>query len=260
MPPLRAGTPRKPMALQRTNSVHMAVPPLAINLAVDITAAGLTTLAVAPLITAFDEAITRSAAGGNLWAALGDRIKSIITKPVAFFNSPAFRWMFFVYAATYTTTNSLKSIQLAAAVSLGFFATFLVTVVNTSAGILKDSAYSRLFGCAEDGCVITPNSAYVVWFLRDLLAFTFILTLPPVLANIAGIPLGLARFTTPVLAQYFTTPLHCASPPREVSTTHLCLLSAAGHALTCPLPSLCHGLSPGLHLSDFPLSPRRPMA
>ena len=28
------------------------------------------------------------------------------------------------------------------------------------------------------------------------------------MGQLVGIPLGLARFTTPILAQYFTTPLH----------------------------------------------------
>ena len=185
----------------------MAIPPLAINLAVDVAAAGLTAAAVAPLCSVLDEGITRAAAGGDLWSAIGGGMKNIVTKPVEFLGGPAFQWMWLVYAATYSAANSLKSIQ-AAWISLGFIAVITVAVVNTCVGIAKDSAYSQLFGCDDDGCVITPRSAYITWFMRDLVAFSFILSLPIPLAAALGLPLGMVRFLTPVLAQYLTTPLH----------------------------------------------------
>ena len=66
-----------------------------------------------------------------------------------------------------------------------------------------------MFGCDdEEGCKVTPTMAYITWFIRDVTAFTFILTLPSVLAPLLKIPLDLAKFTTPVFAQYFTTTLH----------------------------------------------------
>ena len=36
----------------------------------------------------------------------------------------------------------------------------------------------------------------------------FILTLPPIIKAQFGLPMDLAKFTTPILAQYFTTPMH----------------------------------------------------
>jgi hypothetical protein len=196
----------------------MAVPgtyTLAVNLAVDVAAAGVTAFCVAPLIAAFDEAITRSASGEmNLWTALGNRLKSIVTKPGQFFTSAAFKWMWIVYAATYITANSLKTLETAAGFGFGFATTLAVTIVNMSCGIAKDSAYSKMFGCdtddnKDDGCTITPRSAYITWFLRDVTAFSFILTLPPIVsATFPRIPLDLAKFTTPIFAQYFTTVLH----------------------------------------------------
>lgn len=184
---------------------------LAIKLAVDAGSAGLTALAVAPLIAAFDEAITKSASGGSLWGSLGGRLNSIVSQPAEFFGSVAFIWMWIVYAATYATSNSLKSIEASTGVKLGFLSTFCVTIVNMSCGIAKDAAYAKLFGSksGKDGkTVSTPPAAYFTWFLRDLLAFTFILTLPPIIKELFGMPEDLAKFTTPVLAQYFTTPLH----------------------------------------------------
>jgi len=118
--------------------------------------------------------------------------------------------MWIVYAATYGTANSLKSIEAALHVKLGFVATLLVTLVNMSCGIAKDAAYAKMFGAkdAKDGGSRTPALAFVIWFVRDLVAFTFILTLPPLITARLGVAEELAKFATPVVAQYFTTPLH----------------------------------------------------
>lgn len=61
---------------------------------------------------------------------------------------------------------------------------------------------------AKGGQSHTPRLALLIWFLRDLVAFTFILTLPAVITARLGIAEEVAKFATPVLAQYFTTPLH----------------------------------------------------
>lgn len=208
-----------PLTSSNINTKRLAVPSvaaasdLAIHLGVDVVAASVTAVCVAPLLAAFDEAITRSASGEtNLWAALGQRLRQIVTQPGAFFQSLAFQWMWIVYACTYMTANSLKSIETWAGVSFGFGSTLAVTIVNMSCGIAKDSAYSKLFGCdgddTDEGCKVTPKKAYLTWFLRDVLAFTFILSLPSMVATKLRIPLDVAKFTTPILAQYFTTVLH----------------------------------------------------
>ena len=126
------------------------------------------------------QAITKSASGESLWGALGRRIGSIVLKPVEFFSSVAFVWMWIVYSATYVATNSLKTIEAETGIQLGFAATFMVAVVNMSCGIAKDAAYAKMFGSKdakdEGKSSGTPTPAFIIWFLRDLLAFTFILT------------------------------------------------------------------------------------
>lgn len=69
---------------------------------------------------------------------------------------------------------------------------------------------AKMFGSkgAKDGGSKTPIWAFITWFFRDLVAFTFILTLPPIITAKMGVAEDLAKFATPVLAQYFTTPLH----------------------------------------------------
>ena len=189
---------------------------LAAKLALDATSASVTALAVAPLVAAFDEAITRSASGEPLWTALGKRLVGIMSKPAEFFASTAFVWMWIVYAATYLTSNALKSIESATSIRLGFLATVCVTLVNMSCGIAKDAAFAKMFSKGEGKT--TPLTAYVTWFLRDLVAFTFILTMPPTIKRTFGFPEDLAKFMAPILGQYFTTPL--AAPPRLQYVQH----------------------------------------
>ena len=91
--------------------------------------------------------------------------------------------MWIVYSATYVATNSLKTIEAETGIEFGFAATFMVAVVNMTCGIAKDAAYAKMFGSKEskdDGKGKgTPTPAFIIWFLRDLLAFTFILTRAP---------------------------------------------------------------------------------
>lgn len=195
---------------RRVVPIEMQVDGLAARLAVDCGAAAITAAVVAPLIAAIDEAITRSASGGDksLWDPLLLRLKSIFISPCLFFASKAFQWMWLVYAITYLTASGLRTIQDAFGLSLGIFATVLLTIINVSLNIAKDSAFSQMFGCDEDGCMITPKRAYVTWFLRDLIAFTFILTLPPIVSSTLGLNLAMSYFFVPIVGQYFTTPLH----------------------------------------------------
>lgn len=82
--------------------------------------------------------------------------------------------------------------------------------VNMTCGIAKDSAYARMFSTSKSTTIKTktPLSAYVIWFARDLLSFTFVLTLPEVISKLSQVDLSIAKFATPILAQFFTTPLH----------------------------------------------------
>lgn len=131
----------------------------------------------------------------HLWAALGRRLR-------------------IVYSATYLAANGLRSVGTTTGVPLGFIATVIVTLVNTGCGIAKDSAFAEMFGSsgskgAEPKAKKMPPAVFAIWFLRDLVSFTFVLTLPDVPAKkISRIDVSTARFLTPVLAQYFTTTLH----------------------------------------------------
>uniref|UniRef100_A0A7S4NF68 Uncharacterized protein n=1 Tax=Odontella aurita TaxID=265563 RepID=A0A7S4NF68_9STRA len=194
---------------------------LAVHLGVDALSACLTALCVAPLITVFDEAIARSASGREgLWTAFGRRMRSALSDPLSFFMSDAFRWMWIVYASTYFIANGLGGIERVSGMKFGFLSTLAVTVVNMVCGIAKDSAYSKMFGGSDtpedeggdesNTETSTPMLAYATWFARDVTAFSFILTLPPMAASAFPrfINLDLARFASPILAQYVTTMLH----------------------------------------------------
>ena len=173
-------------------------------------AASTTALVVAPLIACFDEAITRSANNKNtdetLWGVVRQRGTEIVQHPWQFLQSRAFQWVFLVYAATYWAANTVAPLQ------WGFLATVIVTLVNMTCGIAKDSAFAKMFANADgktnNNNNKTPLGAFLVWFARDLVSFTFVLTLPQVIHKATKLDLRLAKFATPILAQYFTTPLH----------------------------------------------------
>lgn len=171
-------------------------------------AACTTACVVAPLIACFDEAITRSSNGDeNLWVVLRQRGMDIVQHPLQFGQSLAFRWVLFVYAATYFAANTVAPLS-----SLGFLATVIVTLVNMTCGIAKDSAFAKMFATSKEGGnnnnSKTPLSAFLVWFARDLVSFTFVLTLPQVIHQATNLDLRVSKFATPILAQYLTTPLH----------------------------------------------------
>jgi len=197
------------------------------QLAVRGLAAASTALVVAPLIACFDEAITRASNGSeNVWVVLAQRLRTVASHPVQFVASPAFRWVWMVYAATYFAANLVQPL------SIGFAATVLVTLVNMTCGIAKDAAYATMFQQQQEipnsnrrrrrpkktnelattttkKSSSTPLSALLVWFARDLVSFTFVLTLPELISQAAPkLDLRLTKFATPVVAQYFTTPLH----------------------------------------------------
>jgi hypothetical protein len=195
--------------------------------AIDLVAAGLTAACVSPFVAALDEAIARSNQGEPLLRVLLHRSSCIARSPREFFGSTAFAWMWRVYLATYGANNVLRSFEAATSIDLGFGATVVVTAVCTIVALAKDAAYAKLFSTKDgkDSAArrSTPLTAYVAWFLRDLVAFTFTLTLPPLIEQHLGVSLTTAKMCTPLIGTMFTTPFNffgvsvCERPAASLS-------------------------------------------
>jgi hypothetical protein len=192
--------------LTRTGAPCCLLPPLVAALAADVAAGGLAAVGCAPLVACTDQAITLNANGGaKLWPTLIDKMKGVVRKPVAFFSSAAFVWLWFVYFMTYAVANATATLSRACGVSPTIPVLVCSTIANMGTCVAKDAAFARMLSRqGEDKPV--PVQSYVAWFGRDIITMGFVFTLPTLLA--ARVPDLVCRLAAPLVAQYFTTPLH----------------------------------------------------
>jgi hypothetical protein len=116
--------------------------------------------------------------------------------------------LWFVYSVTYLAANSIDTISESFGMNPAIPVLIASTTANTIACITKDAAFARMFGKPQ-GKKKVPVSSYVVWLGRDLITAFSAFTLPPMLVAY-HVPALLSRLAGPVVAQYFTTPLHLA--------------------------------------------------
>lgn len=86
----------------------------------DVLVAGNVSLMITPFMTVIDKAVVERAAAASSSAAAGasrsvstcvrQNIVAIARHPLQYVQSPTFKWMWFTYAATYSTANTLRTI------------------------------------------------------------------------------------------------------------------------------------------------------
>jgi hypothetical protein len=210
---------------------------LSLKLVGDVAVAFAVTFAVSPFLTVVDKAIVESANGTkNILASARHSVGTMIQHPVQYLKSPTFLLMWAVYSATYSTANSFKTLEehqshlarrndkpSAGTIQLGKMGIFLgTTFVNSSASILKDRAYARMFStAAKTNLMSTPsksftNTTYAMWIMRDLSVIGSSFLLPDLvskhLVECYGIDASKAQsfcqLTLPVAAQFVAGPFH----------------------------------------------------
>ena len=82
----------------------------------------------------------------SLWSLAGKEVKHIVTQPHIFFPGFSFRWMYMVYAATYTANNLGEHLNITENISQPIQKLFFVFVVNTVCSLIKDKKYAVHFG------------------------------------------------------------------------------------------------------------------
>jgi len=193
----------------------------------DVLCAATVTAVAAPFLTIVDKALVERAAGAK--SVLGSAQESLtfmLRHPVRYLKSPTFLWMWATYAATYSAANSLQTVteyrQAVRNQSTSCTAVFLgTTATNSTASMLKDRAYARLFGTQHHPNVMTnnhsvPKLSYAVWVARDFTVIGSSFILPDRVAPLLQTTLGcsastaaqVAQVTTPVVAQVVAGPLH----------------------------------------------------
>jgi hypothetical protein len=209
-------------------SVHLAD-----KLLGDILVATSVTFCAAPFLSIVDKAIVQSAVGSHTLLQSGfESIKGMVRNPVQYVKSPTFLLMWGVYAATYSTANSLKtlvehqeytqatqrnasskSVQNAGLGKVGIF--LGTTFVNSASSLLKDRTYARMFGTNSVKSSM-PRMTYALWMTRDLTVVGSAFILPDLvsgkIADAYGMDekkaLNLCQLTLPIATQFVAGPLH----------------------------------------------------
>lgn len=188
------------------------------------------TAVISPMVAIIDKSLVQRSAGTHtLVTSALSSMTSILRDPVAYAKSPTFLWMWATYAATYATCNVIKtlteeqehrrstqraSFDASQNTGLSTGAIFLGTTgANTTACLMKDSAYARLFGT---GAHAVPKVSYALWIARDFTVIGSSFVLPDHVAPLVQSQLGvsestaktIAQVATPMAAQIVASPLH----------------------------------------------------
>ena len=151
-----------------------------VPLSLELLAGFLSGFFVSPFNTIVDKSVIENANGRvPLWRGVGIGLKSMITTPNIFFRSYEFKWIFFVYLATYSTSNLCDHIKVKG-VDPALVKLTITFLVNTTASLMKDKAFAQAFGVKE--VKPFPNSSFGLFLLRDIVAIASAFTIPPILA------------------------------------------------------------------------------
>jgi hypothetical protein len=184
------------------------------GLLADFAAAGIAGVAVAPVISAVDQALAENASGrAKLFPSFFGSLKSMAANPLKYLASPTFYWIWIVYGGTYLAANLTESACKARDMDAAFPKWVTTSVTNTSTCIAKDKAFAALFGTKAPQGV--PMGSYAAWLGRDVISMGVIFTAPPIVGKqVAGIfgsekaGYYAAQFGLPLVLQTVTTPMH----------------------------------------------------
>ncbi|KEF62106.1 uncharacterized protein A1O9_00078, partial [Exophiala aquamarina CBS 119918] len=201
----------------------------------DVVAAASASLAVSPLVAVVDSSIIQVASSSRrrrILPLLWKSCKPLLLSPHRYIVSRASRLLFMVYSGTYTTANSIDSLQhcfkgrLSSPVSPTAVKLIGVSTVSTSLTVYKDSCLTQMFGAAAKPKPVPPIS-YILFILRDVLTIYGCFVCPPILAaRLESLPasfkhqlllstpearLRVSQFMLPVMIQVVSTPIHLSA-------------------------------------------------
>jgi len=171
---------------------------------------------VAPFISMIDQAIFSNASGKeSMGRSIRNSFKALITSPLKYTQRPAFRWILFVYGGTYVVANTVQTYcnrehipwQIPKFIGSAF--------ANVSLSVLKDRAFSRMFGTSAPRSV--PPATLLLFATRDSMTIAGSFNLPSKVASDYLQPrwgmnessaLTAAQLVIPCAVQIFSTPLH----------------------------------------------------
>jgi len=200
----------------------------------DVVIASGVTFVIAPFLAVVDKAIVESANGSKSLLKSGlDSIKGMVRHPVEYVKSPTFLLMWGVYAATYGTANSLKTItehyesrnstttvdRPESNPTMSDFSKMTVfvgtTFANSSSALMKDQAYAKMFG-SNSAALTVPRLSYACWIARDFSVIGSSFILPDIVSGYVARTWGMeersaksvSQLALPVVTQFIAAPLH----------------------------------------------------
>jgi hypothetical protein len=142
----------------------------------------ITAFVVSPTNAILDRSVIEYANGKQtVKEGIRSGLSRLFTKPIDFFTSYKFRWMYFVYAMTYTTNNLTDHSAIIPDVPFPIQNLIFTFCANTICGILKDKAYIQHFGAVQPK--VFPAATLGLLFLRDLITVASAFTLPSIFAK-----------------------------------------------------------------------------
>jgi hypothetical protein len=140
-------------------------------------------------------------------------LKDCVKRPLQFIKSPAFKWIWFIYAGTYFSANAAQTFCEHRNQDPAFSKWLASSIVNTTTCILKDRAFAQQFGTGVVKAV--PTKSLAIWTFRDFFAMYAFMTLPPIVGKFVGEKTQnekfgqyFAQFAIPLGFCYILVPIH----------------------------------------------------
>ena len=188
--------------------------PLLIRLGIESSAAIISALTVAPLISIVDKAIVSNASGKEpLMQCALNGCKTLFTNPVYFFRQPSFLFIWGVYSGTYIVANSIEALCERGERS-SFYPKFVgSSAANISLSVIKDKAFARMFGQGDPRPF--PKVSLGLFATRDAMTILASFSLPELISKHLqhnfhfheSTAYNVSQLMTPVSMQILSTPL-----------------------------------------------------
>ena len=172
-------------------------------------------LAVSPLVSIIDKAITTNASGLEpLVPAVVNGLKTFFFRPVYFLKQPSFLLIWGVFSGTYAVANTVESLAGRSEIDPLYPKFLCSAITNVSLSVAKDYAFARMFG--KGPIKPMPRTSLGIFATRDSMTILASFTLPPIIAGelvnkLAFTPKNAditAQLIAPVSMQIFSSPLH----------------------------------------------------
>ena len=171
------------------------------QLLADVGAAATASFLAAPLVTAVDSAITKSAAnvGSSLRAAVFSELRVLQRSPLSYIAAVPNRWLFALFFATFLPANVADTCSRGLGVSPTIPVLAASTFGNMCMSSAKDYAFARKFGGVAPRAA--PLGMFLCFLIRDGLSSAAFFTMPPRLSSELQTRVGWSRDASDVAAQ-----------------------------------------------------------